>query len=229
MDIGRAFSYIFDDQEWTAKLLITAILAFVGTITLPLLLVGLVAWAALLGYLVELIHNLRDNHPTPMPRWDNYGEKITRGGNVLVAVILYGLPNLLPLCCSLTTSVMGTNGFIGGTLQLIVLCCIFPLLLIYNLITWPMLALGLARYAEEGNIAVFFQFGDLFDTLYRNLGPTMQWIIFTLLVNVVFGIIGAIPCAGWLVAPALAIPIHGYLIAQFTGLIDIFPRAVRKR
>ncbi len=227
MDIGRAVSYIFEDQEWAPKLLISAMLAFVGTITLPIL-VGLVAWAALLGYLVELIRNLRDGHPTPMPRWDNYSEKIRRGGGVLTAVILYSLPNLLPLCCSLATSAAPKGMFLSNSTSLLMLCCVLPVLLVYNIVTWPMLALGLARYAEEDNIGVFFQFGDLFNTIRRQLGPTLQWIIFTIIVNFVLGIVAAIPCAGWLAAPALAIPIHGYLLAQFTGQIETFPRGKRK-
>jgi len=228
MDIGRAFSYIFEDQEWAPKLLITAIIAFVGTITLPLL-VGLVAWAALLGYLVDLLRNLRDGHPTPLPRWDNYGDKITQGGSVLTAVILYGLPNLIPLCCTITTSNLWGDGFFGSSIGLALVCCIVPLLLVYNFITWPMLALGLARYAEERNIGVFFQFGDLFGTIRRNFGLTVQWILFTLVINFALGIVGAVPCVGWLIAPTLAVPVHGFLLAQFTGQLESVPRGKRKR
>jgi Protein of unknown function (DUF4013) len=228
MDIGRAVSYIFDDQEWGAKLLISAMIAFGAVITSPLL-VGLIGWAALLGYLVELLRNLHDRHPTPLPRWDNYGEKISQGGSVLTAVILYSLPNLLPLCCTITTSNLWGDGFFGSSIGLLLVCCVLPGLLVYNLITWPMLALGIARYAEERNIGVFFQFNDLFGAVYRNLGLTMQWVLVTLIVNIGLGIVGAIPCVGWAAAPALAIPVHGYLLAQFTGQIESGTPAKRKR
>lgn len=219
MDIGRAFSYIFEDQEWTVKLLISGIMAFVGVITLPLL-VGFVAWAALLGYLADLIRNLRAGRSTPMPRWDNYPDKIRSGGSVLTAVLLYNLPNLLPLCCTLTTSTLGSDSLFGGALSFAMTCCVFPLLLLYNVVTWPMLALGLARFSEERNIGVFFQFGDLFNTVYGSLGLTGQWVIFTFIINFGLGIVGAIPCLGWLVAPALAIPLHAYLIAHYAEGIE---------
>lgn len=224
MDIGRAFSYIFEDQEWVPKLLITAVVAFVGIITLPLLLLGLVAFAALLGYLVELIRNLRDNMPTPLPRWDNFSEKIAKGGSVMVAGILYGLPNLLPLCCNLTFTLVSNyvdnTGSLGSAPTIIMFCCITPFVLLYNLITWPMFSLALGRYAEERNIGVFFQFSDLFGTLYRNFGTTFQWIIFAVIVNFVLGILGAIPCIGWLAAPALAIPVQGHLISQLVRQVE---------
>lgn len=218
MDIGRAFSYIFEDQEWLPKLLITAVVAFVGVITMPLLLLGLVAYAALLGFLVELIRNLRDNRPTPIPRWDNFSEKISKGASVMVAGILYGLPNLIPICCNIAIGFLPSEVNQIGSIAM--LCCVTPILLLYNLVMWPMFALGLGRYSEERNIGVFFQFGDLFGTLYRNFSVTFMYIIFAVIVNFVLGILGIIPCVGWLAAPALAIPIHGHLISQLVRQVE---------
>jgi hypothetical protein len=218
VNISRAFGYAFEDQEWAGKLTILAMIAFISVITTPLL-VGLVGWATLLGYSVELIRNLRDQHPTPLPRWDNLGEKISLGGNVLAAVFVYALPNILLSCCVFTLSSLSGESF-AGAVSLGSLCCVVPLILVYNLITWPMLALGMARYAEERNIGAFFQFGDLFGTLQRNMGITVQWALYSIVVNLVIGIIGAIPCIGWLIAPALAIPVHGYLTATLGDMIE---------
>ena len=74
VDITRAFSYAFDqqDKEWTSKLAILAMIAFASIVTTPLL-IGLVGWALILGYYVDLVRNLRDGHPTPLPRWDRCG------------------------------------------------------------------------------------------------------------------------------------------------------------
>ena len=41
-----------------------------------ILLVGLIGWALLFGYLVELIHNLNTGLATPLPRWANYTEQL---------------------------------------------------------------------------------------------------------------------------------------------------------
>lgn len=228
MDLGRAFTYAFDDQEWAPKLLISAGVAFASIITAPLL-VGFVGIAALLGYTVELIRNLRDGHPTPLPRWDRYGDKIRSGANVLTAVVVYNLPNVIPICCIATTSGLWGDGFIGSTISIFFTCCLVPLLIIYNVITWPMLALGMGRYAVENNVGVFFQFGDLFGTLYRNLNVTLTWIVFTLIANLVIGFIGAIPCIGWAAAPALGIVVQGYLTAGLTSEIEDGISSKRKR
>ncbi|MBZ0282310.1 MAG: DUF4013 domain-containing protein [Anaerolineae bacterium] len=228
MDVVRAFMYTFDDQEWTPKLLISAGIAFASIITMPLL-IGFVGIAALLGYQVELIRNLREGHPTPLPRWDRYSDKIQRGANVLAAVVVYNLPNFIPVCCLATTSGLWGDGFIGSTVGIFFTCCLLPLILIYNLITWPMLALGMGRYAVENNVGVFFQFGDLFSTLYRRLNVTLPWAVYTLIANIVLGFIGAIPCLGWAVAPALGIAIHGYLTAGLVSEIEDGISPKRKR
>jgi hypothetical protein len=217
----RAFAYIFDDPKWIEKLGLIAAVTLAAIITTPLLGLGLiVGWALLLGYQVELIRNVRGDEVYPLPRWDNLGEKLQKGGNVLVATILYNLPNVLPACCILATSSAWADGGFGTTFSLAFFCCLIPLALIYNLITWPMLTLGMARYAEEGNIGVFFQFGDLFNTLYRAPSVSIQWMVYALITNLIIGVVGAIPCIGWLAAPPLAIAVQGHLTAQLAMRIE---------
>lgn len=228
MDSSRAFTYILDDREWAPKLLISAGIALVSVFT-SILLVGLVGWALLLGYLVELIRSLNAGHPTPLPHWVNLSAKLRHGGNVLAALIVYNLPLLIPACCYITTSSFWGDNFIGSAIGFGVWCCIVPLILAYNLITWPMFALAIVRYAEEDNIGVFFQFGDLFSTVYRHLTDTLQWALFTLIANGVLLILFVIPCVGQAAAPALAIPIYGFLASQFATRIEDMPRPKRKR
>jgi len=227
VDITRAFSYAFDDKEWASKLAIIAIIAFASVITTPILM-GLIGWAALLGYYVDLVRNLRDGRSTPLPRWDNYGLKISRGASVLTAAFVYSLPNILVACCIATTFSFWGDNFTGSFIGFATIFCLAPVLLIYNLVTWPMLALGMARYAEEHNVGVFFQFGDLFATIRQNLGPTLQWALYTFIANLIIGVIGAIPCIGWVVAPALAIPVQAYLTATYAGMIETPLRAPAK-
>jgi len=224
LDFTRAFSYAFDDKQWTEKLVITVIMAFLSGI--PLL--GLVAVAALLGYVVELVQNVRDGRPDPLPRWGNYGDKIASGGNVLVAWIVYNFPNFLLVCCIATVpSFMGNNDFFSGGFALLVLSCIVPFLLLYNLFIWAMLAIGVVRYAEVGTIGVFFQFGDLFSTLYANSRLVVQWVVLSVIASLVLGFINIVPCIGWIASLALIFPVQGYLLGQVARALDDKPK--RKR
>jgi len=211
VDISRSFSYIFDDSDWVGKLVIIAVMTLL-TIFVPL--IGLIALAALLGYVVELARNVRDDILMPLPQWDTYGDKIANGGNVLVAYIIYNLPNVLIGCMIwFVPYAFGSGGQDSG-ISLLVWCCAGPLLLIYNLITWPMLAIGLIRYVDTGKTGEFFRFGDLFGTMRANSGLVLRWIIFSFLANLVLSLLAIIPCLGWIAAPALAVPVQGHLVGQ---------------
>jgi O-antigen/teichoic acid export membrane protein len=227
VDIARALTYIFEDEEWIPKLAIAVALVFAGIVLLPVFLVGLAAWALLLGYLVELVRNLRDQHPTPLPRWDHYTEKFSEGSRVLTAALVYNLPNLLVLCCvGAVPLVLGRDSATGG-ISLLVLCCLGPFILIYNLLSGAMLALGTARFADEGNIVVFFQFSDLFAALTRSPQQTLMWLILATVVNIGLGLVGILPCLGWFGVPAVGIMVQGHLLAQFANRVET-PYARRK-
>jgi hypothetical protein len=228
VDLGRALGYAFEDEEWLPKLAILVIVTLASVLLLPVL-VGFLGLALLAGYLVDLVRNVRDGHPRPLPRWDRYGDLIARGGNVLVGAFVYALPNALVSCCLWFFAASAGDSLIGGGINTLLLCCSVPLLLLYIVIVSPMLALGIARYAEEGNIGVFFQFGDLFGTMQRQSSITLQYILYTFIVNILLGFVGVIPCIGWVAAPALAIPVHGYLIGRYAELADDKPKRKPRR
>ncbi len=83
----------------------------------------MVGWALLLGYLVELIHNLNTGLSSPLPRWIGFGEKLRKGGNVLAALIVYNLPLVIPICCYVTTSSFGEIIIVGSAIGYGFLCC----------------------------------------------------------------------------------------------------------
>jgi hypothetical protein len=217
LDISRAFTYALDDRQWQNKLAICAAIGF-GAVILTPFLIGLVLLALLLGYHADLVRNLRDGNPFPLPEWTDLGYKLQHGGSVFTGILVYNLPNIFLSCCMTATA----NSWIdtrlmGPTIGTGLLCCVVPLLLVYNLVTWPMIALAVARYAEERNIGVFFQFGDLFDTVTRKIGITLQWVLYAFLTNLLFGLVVIIPCIGWAIVPAVAVPVTAYLAA---GLAD---------
>ena len=87
---------------------------------------------------------------------------------MLVALIVYSLPNILLGCVGGFLAQNMGGGLIGSTLVLALSCCLFPLLLVYSIITMPMLALGIGRYVEDPRIDIFFEFAFLFETLRKH-------------------------------------------------------------
>lgn len=219
MNITRAFSILFEDRDWLNKLVITAIVTLMTALLTPLL-VGLAGWALLLGYMIDIIRNMRAGSLTPLPRWDDFGRFLSNGIPVLIAFIVYSLPTALLGCCSwfLLQSSGGTS-LVGGSVALGVGCCLFPMLLAYNIITQPMLALGMGRYSEDPRTEVFFDFNGLFELLRTHTDAVLQWLLAVVIADLIFAVCAVIPCLGWVAGLALLVPVQGILTGQFAARV----------
>jgi hypothetical protein len=199
VNVGRAFNYVFDDNEWVGKLAIVALL----TLAIP---IGLVSLAVLFGYLVELVRYVRSGYDVPLPKWDDYGKLFSAGLNVLAAFIVYNLPNLLLAC--------GIWLFSGSSVGIVTLCCLVPLLLIVNAMTWPVLAVGTIRYAESQQSGEFYRLGEIYAMIQAHLSVVFAWFIVSVLSNLALAAIALIPCLGWAVFLGMSIPIQAHLLGQ---------------
>lgn len=217
MNLVRAFSYVFDDPEWLGKLAVVVALGMMSAMLLPFFLLGALPLCILLGYMVEIVNNVRAGHPVALPRWDNLTDRLTIGAGVLLGLVVYNIPVVLMSCCIYVVPGWFASELTSGFFTLTSLCCIFPLMLVYIALSWPMVAVAIIRYARTANSGVFFRFGDLFETV-RDLGSySIQWMLCALAVGL---IITLIPCIGWVIGLGLAIPVHGHLLGQYAVLID---------
>lgn len=219
MDVGRAFGYAFEDRDWFGKLFVTLLVTAFALLLTPLL-IGLLGWALLLGYQEELVYNIRLERKTPLPRWNNLEDKISRGLAYLGASIVYNIPNMILGCClaTLSPAVGGQGAVTSATTTIGIACCVFPLLILYNLVTVPMIAIGLGHYNEERRIGVFFEFGRLFALLREHIDATIPYLLWMVIATIVLGLI-SVTLIGIPVTLALLIPVQGMLTAQFIGLV----------
>ncbi len=213
MDIARAFTFVFEDKQAAEKLVITAIIGFLSLILTPLL-VGFVGWAAILGYQIELVRNIRRGVKYPLPRWDNFNQYVSDGLIALIAFLIYSIPTVIIGGFTLLLAQGAGNTFVGSALFVVVGCCFTPLLLIYNLLTLPMLTLAQGRYTEKPTLNTYFEIGWLLVTLRDHLSVVITWLVGVLVVNLAFAVLNAIPCIGTIAGVALMIPIQGALTGQ---------------
>ncbi len=219
MNIGRAFTFIFDDRDWLNKIIIVVIFTFAAIVFSPVLF-GLAAWAILFGYQLDIIRTFLYDDPTPLPAWNDFGRLLVNGAGMLIAYFVYMLPNAFAGAFTwLVTAASGDTSIVSGGVSIGVACCLFPILLVYNLVAMPMFTIAQGRYAEEGRLGIFFQFGALFDTLRTHLNDVIQWWIGTIIALFVLSFLMAIPCLGWLAASALMIPVLGAISGMFAANI----------
>ena len=77
-----------------------------------------------------------------------------------------------------------------------------------------MLATGATRYAETRQLTAWFQPGELWDTLRSNSDLFLQWLFYSVLANLVLGLVAGLPFVGWLISLALGVPVQGHLLGQ---------------
>jgi hypothetical protein len=214
MNIGEAISAVFDDRDWLNKIGVTAIIALLTAITTPFL-IGLVGVAALLGYQIEIVRRIRGGSAAILPAWDDLGAYINEG---LPALLFLGVANILNAVVFggvWLVSGIGGNALAGGVLILLVSCCVLPFALVFNGLLYTFMALGMGMYAEEGQASAYFRFEEMLRLMRDHSSITIQWLLTLLVYSVILGVLAIIPCLGWIVALALAIPVSAILGGQY--------------
>lgn len=183
MNIGKAFSYIFDDESWITKILIGGILAIIPIVNF-----------AVLGYTVETIRNVTQGMERPLPEWSEFGGKFVKGLVVCIIGFIYAIPILLISGCfmGLTIALGGGNGK-GEDLIALLLFPLYCLLGLYGLVLAILTPAMLIKYAVTGEVGSAFRFGELFGLITGNLGNYIVAIILTWVAGLISSL-GVIAC-----------------------------------
>jgi hypothetical protein len=180
MDYGKSFTFVFDDEEWVQKILIGGVLNLIPV-------VNLVA----VGYGLRSLKNVATGVGKPLPDWDDFGDYFAKGLVSSVGAAVWALPViLLSIAMAAFTTVTGYNAdpqYVSVPVQLCIssLGCLSGL---YALLLGAFLPAVMTRYAVSGDVAAFFQFGEIFSYIKSNLGP----YIVALLLGAVAAIIGGL-------------------------------------
>ena len=235
MQLSFALQYPFDDKDWLQKLLI---LAAVGILSLiPIF--GLLAGALSLGYLVQLARNVRQGSPLPLPKWfepkakaeNPWRVKFEIGGQLLLAILLYHLPLVLfSICFGFAFGGIG-QGIFDFFANIFIFCCLTPMIILYTLVIWPLLAIGVAEYIETNEWQRFYRPFHQWEVLRNNFNLVVRWLLYSIGVNVVLGLLVLIPCVGWAVVLLFGYPILGHLLGQFAHQLSLTnkPQATQKK
>lgn len=86
-NIGRAFTFVFEDKDWVQKVLIGAAFVLLSMFLIPL--------PFLLGYFLETTRNSSYGRAVPLPLWDNFGDKFVQGLIYLLVLVLYAIPIMI--------------------------------------------------------------------------------------------------------------------------------------
>jgi VanZ family protein len=168
LDIGKSFTYMFQDESWLMKIVIGGILAFIPIVNFMVL-----------GYMVEALKRSADGMDVPLPEWDDFGGKFMKGLMLFVISLVYTIPIWLVAC--LVWGMMFVAGAADSdtlaNLVGLLSTCAMCLYLIWMIVIWIMMPAALIRYAVTGEFMSAFQFGELFSFIKSNVANYIVAII----------------------------------------------------
>ena len=191
MDIGSAFTFAFDDQDWIKKLAIGGALIFGATLLSPII-IGLALLFPVLGYMLLTLENVRDSQTPALPEWSDFGSLFSRGGMVFVIGLIYNIPALLLYCVSFGIQFALTNADSDVAASLgFVAVCLSCFQIILSLLAYFLIPAAIIRYSQFGTMGAAFQFGEIIALVRNNLGDYVVAVLLSWVAGfiAIFGLI----------------------------------------
>ena len=184
MDIGKSIGYVFEDKKWIEKVLIGGILMLIPILG-PILMVG---------YGVQIVRNVRQHAPEPLPEWDEWGTKLAEGFKLFIIQFLWGLPLFFLMFFMFIPAALAGDSDAGSAFASFLMLCFSCFTIIYAIVLWLAVPAITIKFAETGELSDGFKFGEILDFTKRHVGQIIVVAIVSWLVYMVAGLIGMVLC-----------------------------------
>jgi len=182
MDIGKAVTFVFEDEEWLKKVLIGGCLMFVP----------IVGQLMVMGYGMEIARRVVKGHPQPLPEWEEWGQMAIDGFMSMVISFVWGLPiALIGICLAIPAAVLSGNDD-GGTIFMILMSCMALIVILFALLAALLSPAAIVRYAVTGELGTAFKFGEIIAMVRENLGAYLMVLLVVAIVAPIISMLGSV-------------------------------------
>jgi hypothetical protein len=209
MDIGKSFSFVFEDERWVSKVLLGGLFMFIPIVNF-----------AAIGYMLKVAQNVVQGNPRPLPEWGEFGDHFMRGLYGIIIQIVYQLPTLI-LYGVFFCVILAAGGAAGnernsdgaGAIGVLSLC-LLPLIFVLALVGAFLAYVACGRYVATNALSEAFKFSDVIANARGNLGAWVMLFLVVILAGFV-GSLGAIACGvGLLFTAFYAQCVIGHALGQ---------------
>jgi len=210
MDFARAFSYIFEDQDWLKKVGIAA-LVFLIPVLGPI---------TVLGWSLTVTKRLIEGQTTDLlPGWDNFSDHMTLGFKAFVVGFAYSLPVTVMSSCTNILPILAEN-MSGDTYETVMMItgvvsiCFSCLMIIYSIFLGLVTPVAYAKVAVTGEIGAGFRFGEIFGMIKAAPGAYVLVLVGSIAAGFLASL-GLIACViGVIFTSALATAVMAHFYGQ---------------
>ncbi len=204
MDFGKAFSFVFEDEDWIKKIGVGGLISLIPIIGIFLV----------LGWGVEVIKRVIREDAEILPDWSDFGGYLTRGFLAFLVVFVYMLPIILIQGCSSLPFLYEAADESLRTIFTIVTVCFGCLTTLYSIAAYLVLPAAIANYAATDEIGAAFKLGEIFKMVRENIGTYAMVLLGGIVASLVSSL-GVIACViGVLFTMVYAMAINGHLWGQ---------------
>ena len=226
MDIGKSLTYMFEDEKWTNKVAVGAVVNMIPVLNF-----------ASAGYMLATIRNVANDVVPSLPTWDDFGNYFVKGLVLTIIGLVYALPLLILSCCPLvgmfSLSFSETEAL--GVLSVAILGLFGLLALLYALAYTFVMPAVMLQYASDGDFSAAFQFGQIFAFIRDNINSYVKAWLYVLVLGVVIGIgelmvgliVGWIPICGWIFSCILGLGVAFWTYLVVAYIYGQFAREVQ--
>jgi len=206
MDIGKSFTFMFDDEDWITKILVGALFVLASMV--------LVGIPFLIGYTIALMRNVMAGMEKPLPAWDELGEKFKEGFILILIIIVWLVPVWIIMCLQwIVTLAFQSNYDAAGIISTVSICtsCLSG---IWGLVVALFTPAIYIRFTNNPEFKSGFEFAELWQFTKDNIGNVIIAILLGWVASIVaqFGVILCV--IGWFATTFWAMVVQGHLYAQ---------------
>ncbi|NJP04432.1 MAG: DUF4013 domain-containing protein [Chloroflexaceae bacterium] len=213
MDIGRAFSFVTEDEKWIMKVLIGGLVS----------LIPILGTLAGMGYMFTVARNVYQGQSQPLPSWDEFGQFLMRGLYAFVISLIYSIPLIIlifvPMLIILPLAGGSGSEDAAGAMVFLALCLNLFILVIS--VVWSVLIyVAFVRYVQTDSLGDALNFGKVFSMLQASLGTWVLLIVGIILASLA-SMIGLIGCGiGVIFTIFYAYIVMGHMMGQVARKTD---------
>ncbi len=206
MDVGKSFSYVFEDEHWLTKVLIGGLFSLASIV--------LVGIPFVLGYVVETIRNIMEGKEKPLPEWVDLGEKFKKGLLLAAILIVWAIPIWIIACFqAVVTAIVGDSSSAAGFVAAIS-CLTSILSILWGIIMALFEPAILTRFALKPEFSSGFAFEELWRFTVDNIGNVIIAVLLSIVASFLAGF-GVILCGvGVFLTSFWAYLVMAHLFAQ---------------
>ncbi len=215
MDIGRAITFITEDENWLKKAGIGTGVILISMLLSPVL-VGFVGFLILSGYAIRLLQNVRDGRAQPLPEWDEWGGDLSRGFKYVVVALVWSLAAYLMMVPLFIGGALADSGGAGEFIGSAIILCTSCLLMLYGIFV-ALAAPGFTiSFAHDEHIGSGLKVTKIWAWTRANLGQVIIVMLVVMAVSfiasILAGIVGVILCV---IGLAVTLPLSILFLTLF--------------